>query len=168
MSRDFPDWINPDKAAAARREFSGTMPLSRMPRLSGLIEGIEQGSINFRLSFARDEQNQVRIDVKVEGRVPMRCQRTLAIFEQIVSGRSVVAVVSSEDEVASLPDDYEPVLCPDQRLELAALVEEEVLLSLPLVPVDPDTSQVGQPERLADTHRPFEVLAELRKNRNQD
>ncbi|TVQ41977.1 MAG: DNA-binding protein [Wenzhouxiangella sp.] len=166
MSRDFPDWVNPERAASARREFAGTMPLARMPRVEDLVETGGTNEIQFVLAFSLNEQGQVRVDVEIKGSVPMRCQRTLGTFEQPLESRSVIGVVASEDDVAGLPDDYEPVLCPDQRLELASLVEEEVLLSLPLVPVDPASSPVGQAAAVEeDTHRPFEGLAELRKKR---
>ncbi len=167
MSRDFPDWVNPDRAASARREFAGTMPLSRMPRVVDLVAAEAGHAIDFSLGFSRNELDQVRVDVRISGSVPMRCQRTLKVFEQPLDSQSVVGVVGTEDEVEALPEDYEPVLCPDQRLELAGLVEEEVLLSLPLVPVAPDSSPVGDTEAAQpDTQRPFEVLAELTKKRS--
>lgn len=142
------------------------MPLARLPRVADLVVGDGDDEIRFVLAFSRNELGQVKVDVEISGRVQMRCQRTLAIFEQPLDSRSVVGVVASEDDADALPDDYEPVLCPDQRLELASLVEEEVLLSLPLVPIDPASSPVGQAvAEEEETQRPFEVLAELRKKR---
>jgi uncharacterized protein len=167
MSRDFPDWVHPDKAAAARREFAGTVPLDRMPRLDGLVVDQTAGEISFRLAFSHDEQRQVRVEVHVAGMVPMQCQRTLKTFMQEVNSESVVGVVVDEQAASGLPDDYEPKLCADNRLKLLELIEEEVLLGLPLVPVDPgsermsdENDSVGQ-----ETHRPFEVLATLKRNK---
>ncbi len=171
MSRDFPDWVHPDKAAAARREFSGTVPVDRMQRLKDLIVDQEHTEVRFRLAFSHDEQRQVRVEVWVAGMVPMQCQRTLRTFMQAIEGTSVVGVVESEQAADGLPDDYEPKLCADHRLPLQELIEEEILLSLPLVPVDPESEQVGEETESPgqDTHRPFEVLAALKdKKRDRD
>ena len=169
MSRDFPDWVHPDKAAAARREFSGTVPVDRMARLEGLVVGRESSEVSFRLTFAHDEQRQVRVEVWIAGTVPMQCQRSLKTFMQDIEGSSVVGVVGSEQAADALPDDYEPKLCVDNRLELLELIEEEVLLSLPLVPVDPQSDRIGDKTESVgqDTHRPFEVLAALKKKRDR-
>jgi len=165
MSRDFPDWVHPDKAAAARREFTGTVSVDRLVRLKGLVVADQMTEISFRLAFAYDELDQIRVDVEVSGEVPMQCQRTLQTFRQEIKGTSVVGIVSSEDEAAGLPEDYDPQICPDKRVQLLDLIEEEVLLSLPLVPVCPESSRIGA-EPVADTHRPFEALAALKKGRD--
>ncbi len=74
-----------------------------------------------------------------------------------------------------MPDDLEPVLAEDDRLRLRDLVEEELLLSLPIVPLhaDPKDCEAGVKRVLDEesaatptTQRPFERLGELLK-RNQ-
>jgi uncharacterized protein len=167
MSRDFPDWVHPDKAAAARRHFSGTVAVDRLPRLAGMIVAEAGGELQFELDFSHDEQRHVRVDVHVFGWVPLQCQRSLATYRQTIEARSVVGVVASEEEAAGLPEDYDPQLCPDHRLALLDLIEEEVLLGLPLVPVDPESSRIGVEPHSADTHRPFEALAALKKGRDK-
>ena len=174
MSRDFPDWIDPDKAAAAGREFSGTVPLARLPRLEGMIADPEGAEIEFRIVFGHDEQRQVRAEVSVSGHVPLRCQRTLKVFEHPIKSRSVVGIVASDRAAEALPEDYEPLLCPDNKVELVRLIGEEVLLGLPLVPIDPESTRVGEDVRTeeapaSDTHRPFADLAEeMRRKRDKD
>jgi len=169
MSRDFPDSIDPHKAAAAGREFSGTVPLARLPRLEGMIADPGDAEIGFRVVFGYDEQRQVRVEVSVSGRVPLRCQRSLKVFDQPIESRSVVGIVPDDRTAESLPEDYEPLLCTDNKVELVRLIGEEVLLGLPLVPVDPSSPRVEAEAPTADTHRPFAQLAdELRKTRDKD
>ena len=166
MSRDFPDWVHPGKAAAARRIFTGTVPIERLSKLDGLVVAGLDSEIRFRIAFAQDEQQQVRAEVEVSGHVPLECQRTLKVFDQPIASSSVVGIVASDAEVDGLPDDYEPKVCADSRLSLVDLIGEEVLLSLPLVPVDPDSSRLEANPEAPDTHRPFAALAELKKNRD--
>jgi len=168
MSRDFPDWIDAHKAAAAGREFGGTVALARLPKLEGMIADPAGAEIGFRLRFDYDQQRQVRVEVSVEGEVPLRCQRTLKVFWQAVESRSTIGIVPDDRVADSLPGDYEPLLCPDYRVELVRLIGEEVLLGLPLVPVDPASRRIAADAGPEDTHRPFADLAALRKLRDTD
>src|SRR5699024_3737198 len=171
MSRDFPEWIDPDKAAAAWRQFCWSFPLARYRLLDGMIANVDGGDdaeIEFRIVFGHDEQRQVRAEVAVSGRVPLRCERTLKIYEQPVESHSVVGIVADDRAAEALPEDYEPLLCTDSKIELVRLIGEEVLLGLPLVAIDPDSSSVSDPAPPADTHRPFAALAdELRSGRDE-
>ncbi len=164
MSRDFPDWVNPDKAAAAERVFVGSVTTCKLARLAGLIVEGEPGELRFELRFHLDGQRQSCVDVTVEGEVPMQCQRTLATYRQPISSRSLVGIVGSEQDAEALPEDYEVRLCPDARLELLDLVEEELLLALPLVPVSPDSERVSAPPSEHEVQRPFAALAGLKKS----
>lgn len=168
MSRDFPDWIDPVKAAAAGREFDGTVPLARLPRLEGMIADPGDAEIGFRIVFDLDDQRQVRARVSVEGKVPLHCQRTLEVFEQPIKSESTVGIVADDRAAETLPDDYEPLLCPEHKVELVRLIGEEVLLGLPLVPVAPDAPSMKGDGPELDTWRPFEGLAALKKNRDDD
>lgn len=166
MSRDFPDWVDPVKAAAGRRRFSGTMPLAWMERVADLIAGVE-GEIAFRLAFDRDAQGQVLVTIRISGDVPLVCQRSLEVYRHPLEVETRVAVVESDAAAESLPGDCEPVVCADRRLALVGLVEEELLLALPLVPRRPDTEPPGPgPESESepdDDAGPFAELARLRR-----
>lgn len=170
MSRDYPDWLNPFKAAQARREFAGTMRLSELRPVRSLIDDPGESEIAFELAFDLDDQGETRVRVHVSGEVPMVCQRTLRPFRQRIDSRSLVAIVDSEAAAERLPEDYEPLVVDEQRLRLADLVAEEVLLALPLVPRAPDSEPVGTQEATGpgdrDSQRPFAVLADMTGKRN--
>ena len=168
MSRDFPDWVKTEKAAAARREFAGTMPIRRLDRLADMIADPGESEIAFELLFSHDDQRQVRVEVRVRGQVPLICQRSLKIFEHELDSHSVVGLITDEREADALPDDYEPLLVSEGRIKLATLIEEEMLLALPLVPVDPESERIGSEAPPADTHRPFAELAKLKTDRDRD
>lgn len=170
MSRDYPDWVHPLKAAQARRVFSGSMKLSQLSRVLDLIEPPGEDEIGFEIAFELDDQAQARAQVRIRGTVAMLCQRSLKPYRQAVDSQSVIGIVSDELAAEGLPDDYEPLVLPEQRLSLADLVAEELLLALPLVPRSPDSepliAEVPEPE--PDTQRPFAGLAQLKKQRRTD
>ena len=171
MSRDYPDWINPFKAAQARRKFAGTVRLAELRRAVDLIDDPADAEIAFELTFDLDDQREVRVDVQIKGEVPLICQRTLRPFCHPIDSASVVAIVESEAAVERLPEDYEPLVVDDGRLKTAELVAEELLLALPLVPRSPDSAPVGEEDISAgseqgDRHQPFAVLADLARKRD--
>jgi len=86
-----------------------------------------------------------------------------------------VALIAAESEADRVPQEFETVLAPDNRIRVRDLVEEELLLTLPLVPLheSADECQAVQDEvptpaaeeaaPAPETQRPFERLGELLK-----
>src|SRR5690554_5487923 len=110
MSRDYPDWISPVRAAEGKRIFSGTVPLSRMKRLAPLLVSAE-GDAAFTVVFKRDIENRVVIDLKVEAALPLVCQASLDVYDEQVQRHSELAVVDEDDDFAireaDVPDYYD-------------------------------------------------------------
>lgn len=146
MSRDYPDWISPVRAAEGKRIFSGTIPLSRMKRLAPLLVSAE-GEAAFTAAFKRDIENRVVIDLQVEAALPLVCQASLDVYDEQVQRHSELAVVDDDDNFAmresDIPDYYDVVKSEHGRVAIAALVEEELLLGLPLVPRKPGLAHVA-------------------------
>jgi uncharacterized protein len=177
MSREFPDWVDPWKAADGRRSFQGTMPLKRMQRLAPLLAPAEWRDASFSAAFGYDRQGMLTVDLHVEAILPLVCQRSLEIYLEPVVRDSMLAVVEGVAEQDLVPEHYEPVLAEQGRLALLDLVEDELLLALPQVPRKPepgaaqradDRESVGGEELAGGegggeerTHRPFEHLADL-------
>jgi len=177
MSRDYPDWIDPWKAAEGRKIFSGSMPLARMDRLAPLLVDTA-GEAVFTVHFAFDSQGLVTISVTVEALLSLVCQRSLEPYRAKISRQSVLGAIQNIAEEPMLPENYEPVWVEHRRVALRDLVEDELLLGLPLVPVSPDTAAVewstaGEaavtPLTVAEPVRqPFAELAkQLKKHRAQ-
>ena len=183
MSRDFPDMVDPWKAADGRRGFGGTVPLARLARLAELLAPEEAGAVAwgeaaFEVLFGYDEQGLVTIRVTVEADLPLVCQRSLETYFEHVDRVSTVAVITDVGEQESLPEIYEPVLVEDRRLALASLVEEELLLAVPQVPRKPGAGDPGLPKDVSleqapakkkePVHKPFAGLAGLMKDKELD
>ncbi len=141
MSREYPDWISPGRAAEGKRIFSGTVALSRMKRLAKLLVHA-QGEASFVAAFRSDIDRRVIIDLQVEAELPLVCQASLEVYDEQVKRRSELAVIDNEYEQEEIPENYEPVLMENGRLAIASLVEDELLLALPQIPRKPDLEKV--------------------------
>lgn len=172
MSREYPDWISPNRAAEGKRIFSGTIPLSRMSRLAALLVDA-RGEASFTAAFRTDLDQRVIIDLQVEAALPLVCQASLEVYDEQVKRNSELAVIGNDSEQFELPENYEPVLTENGRLAIATLVEDELLLGLPQIPRKPglqviEYSTGGQSfmsETLPEESRknPFSALQDMLK-----
>jgi uncharacterized protein len=141
MSREYPDWISPNRAAEGKRIFSGTIPLVRMKRLAALLVDA-QGEASFTAAFRTDLDQRIIIDLQVEAALPLICQASLEVYDEPVNRSSELVVVEDDSEQFDLPESYEPVLTENGRLAIARLVEDELLLAIPQIPRKPGLQQV--------------------------
>jgi len=187
MSREYPDFIDPWKAAEGRRSFQGTMPLKRLKRLEPMLAPEETGKAddllarndaNFSVRFAYDEQGLVTIGIKVSGNLPLICQRSLLPYQEKIDRSSLLVVIEQVSDQDHVPESYDPILVENRRLAIQDIVEEELLLAIPQVPRNPEVGEielstdggVTQPSEAGkeQSHRPFAGLAGLMKADNKD
>lgn len=113
------------------------------------------------------------MDVQVEGVVVLTCQRCLKPCEAALEDNEPVMVVPTEAEADKVPEGYEPFVGDPESLSLTALIEEQVLLGLPLVPMHEDpalcrksvrgriVAKVQAEAQPEDTQTPFANLRDL-------
>jgi len=170
MLAQWPDWIDPVLFAEKQRELSGALELAKFPRLVEIL--FEQtGQAVVDLHFAKYD-NWAIVEGRVKAILPLQCQVCLSRLDWAVDAHLKLAVVASLDEIAQLPEDCEPWLVEGHRASPRDLVEEELLLAIPVIPqhaegncrVTSDLSRnVTQPNAPA-SHRPFSILANLKKS----
>src|SRR5690606_2385610 len=137
MSAEVPGMVDGWRMVAAGREFEGRLPLAGMARLRDLLFDAE-GEAVWAAAFGRDELDLPYVDVRVDARLPLECQRTLQRFEHPVQVRQRYGLVRDEADEAALPKGWEALVpAEDGGVDLAALVEDELILAVPLVPTSP-------------------------------
>ena len=168
MSTDVPDVVDAWRMVTARRGFEGRLPLSSMPRLRDVLSDGE-GQARFVLEFDRDALQIPYVELKIEAELPLICQRTLQRFLQPVQVVQRLGLIRDETDEAGLPEGYEPLLVAEGgELRPVELIEDELILAVPLVPVSPGSESLEQdwpvpPEEEARAN-PFSALAALKKN----
>jgi uncharacterized protein len=161
-------WSRPleiDRLAEAEADIEFAGPLAELDGVRSLRTGLT-GSVRGRARFSR-EQGLAVVELSIAGSATLECQRCLRPMELPLDTSARIALVGSESELARVPEELEPVLAPAARLSIGELVTEELLLTLPIVPLHAGEEGCARgPARAArggETQRPFAGLAELLK-----
>lgn len=153
----------------ARRSFAGQLPLARFKRLGGSLADFA-GTVNFDLDFDRDAFGSAYLRLRVDTALPLLCQRTLDVYSQPVTLDQRLGLIRKESDEAALLPDYEPLLVSaDGQLDLVDVIEDELILALPLVPTSPgaplDHFEPAQEDTQDEPREnPFAVLSSLKKH----
>ena len=166
MSVALPERVDASRMVQARRSFQGTLPLASFHRLRGSLAAVD-GVADYDLEFGRDELGIAYLALRVDAELPLTCQRTLEVYRQPVHLDERLGLISDESEEAALPPGYEPLLIDDAGMNLADVIEDELILSLPVVPLKPGVPldwDDGSDEEPADEQpvSPFAVLSKLK------
>lgn len=153
---------------AAQRVFEGRLPLSAMLRLGEALQSAD-GDAVFAMEFGRDAFQVPFVAIRAEAGLPLQCQRTLQTFVQPVQVEQRFGLIRDEADEAALPPGYEALLlAEDGLLRPADVVEDELLLAVPLVPTAPGSEAVERDWPVAADEEaranPFSALAALKKN----
>ena len=156
--------------AARGLEAKGEVLLDNMSRLKAAVTRAAfpaRASIRCR----KDEQYRYVVEVEAEMTVTLQCQRCLEDCEKELTTTSTLCVLWTEDAVRELPADYDPLISGDVS-DLHAIVEDELLLALPAVPMHEIGSCGHVPTGFGDLsddvivekENPFAALKGLLKN----
>jgi uncharacterized protein len=117
----------------------GVLELSELPRLADVLVRSPvsaAGAVSYRLSGFVGEQEQARLRLQVTGTLPLLCQRCLGVVEEVIAIDNHLALLPADSAPTQeeLEDDGLDFLPVTGALDVRALVEDEILLSLPTAP----------------------------------
>lgn len=164
-----PDHIDPYRMAEQSQHLSGCLQVSEMPRLANNILPSD-AMVEVNLDFNRDEQGVYSLIGQLKTVLSLQCQRCMEPFIYEIITSFHLGIVKTIEEANNLPEKYEPALTQDGSLALRELIEDEIILNLPIIPKhDTDECKVKLPWKdgeWEERDNPFQVLASL-KERNQ-
>lgn len=154
----------------------GTVPLSELPRLADLLAD-NAGGVRVRLRFGRDPQGIATVETRLEADLLLRCQACLEPYRQSLAASTTLALVSSEGEAERLPATYDALELGEEPFVLRTLVEDELILALPIIPRHPRGECPGEgwveQNRAASNdgeaeENPFAVLKRLKNKESPE
>lgn len=157
-------------------QIEGQISLSRFERLKESLLS-DEGEVDITLSFGRNEKGLKTIHGTASVSVQMQCQRCLETSTQEIHTDIHLAVVKDESQLGESEADLEPFLTSEEKVDVVALVEDDLLLAIPLVAYHSieecvangyQGSESETAEEEGEKSNPFAVLAELKKNSSTD
>ncbi len=129
----------------------------RPTQLSRLLDSVADttGGVSMQVSGSVDTRGRPSLDVRIGGVLHVMCQRCMRPMAVQVDVGQTLAFGEEDAEAEFDPEGVE-VLPMMAHIDLAELVEEEVLLSLPMLPRHEDCELPGP--AVSGRQSPFAVL----------
>jgi uncharacterized protein len=154
-------------------------PLSDLERLAHELHGLEPDSVvNWRatgeLRPRTGAEDDVWLHLEAKATVPLTCQRCMGAVATALEVEQWYRFVADED-IAMAEDDQseEDLLVMTPQFDLLAVLEDELLMALPLVPMhetcpvvpvfSAGEAELAQPDE--EQPHPFAALAQLKKKK---
>ena len=145
MSGSLHTWYSlPDLDRLAERGavLEGEIELERLPRLKDVLHA-DSGNVSAGLRLGKRSGGWLTVELRYEATVMLECQRCLEPLAHRVNERVEIALLENESMEKFLPEGCEPFLLEDGRFSPAQLIEDELIVSLPLVPRHERSDQCG-------------------------
>lgn len=131
-----PQSVTAKKLVDSGAKLAGFIDADRLPRIADAVENIP-AKIAVELAFSRNASYKAIIDLQIIGNVQMQCQRCLASVTVPLKIDNSLTIVAHDEEAKSRIKELEPIMLEEGILDIDTLVEEEILLGLPLVAMHP-------------------------------
>jgi len=169
-----PETLDFMRQVELNRSIEGVYPISKLPRLAEALLSNE-GYITAKLEFT-SSVGFASLKGSVSAKLLIECQRCLEPVETELSGRFKFALISSEEEIELLPEEFEPYMLEGEEQSVIELIEDELLLCLPMVTIhEDDCSEYMMKQNRTvkaaieaekEVEHPFAALKNLKDNLN--
>lgn len=167
------------RSCAKGVSLDGVIPLGQFARLADALVD-SQGVVTFSIRLYEEGAERYRVVGWVDTELMLTCQRCLQPVSIKVNSELRLGLVQSEQEAELLDASWDPQLIETAILDMAEVIEDELLLSVPAFPLHPtvaDCEALGwQPwkaeqdvdqadsEAQEEKENPFAILEQLKKH----
>jgi uncharacterized protein len=138
---------------------TGRLGMESMPRLAQ--SGCSGSFVDFVLKGEINEQGKPELRLTVDGSVRLECQRCLGNVDLPLRFEARLELAASEAELLAADDDVDRMVA-GREMNVAVLVEDEVILALPMVPKHAQCRAAAETKGGAKPSA-FQALAALKK-----
>lgn len=169
-----PKYFDPRKYASQELTVEGGLPLKGFKELCAILAS-DEGSAFIHLNFRVDEDRRYIATGSITAQVHLVCQRCMGPVAYDLAMDLSLAFVYDEDHAKNLPEIYDPVVMTDGEVILADMVEQEMILALPIVAYheesgcNPTTVKyASSTDEAPDDEKPnpFSILAQLKAKKS--
>jgi uncharacterized protein len=163
MADDF--LIHLDRLGDKPTVLEGTFAPADLERLvESLADG--RGEVRYRITAQLDPQRRKVLSCIIEGFVFLTCQTSLEPFRHDLHIQERLILVDSEAQLPAMEEesDSEDYVVADEPPDIRDIVEDAVLLALPMIPRKPGLEDsTGEASGADEKASPFAALASLKR-----
>jgi uncharacterized protein len=169
LNKNLPTHVDPIRFAENAADLHGTLPISAMLRLATSLANTT-GDAQVHIQFGIDDRIKFSKG-RVKAELAVQCQRCLEPFVYELNSEFAFGMVATDEKAKELPAKYEPVMVSEAGLNIPEMIEEELIINLPIVLMhDPkdckvkmpvvvlEDSETAQPKKV----NPFKVIESLK------
>jgi len=164
-SMDGQQFIDPARLSAKVTVFEGVFRPGELENLADELASPD-GELRYKVTAHLDAVRRRVVSCIINGFVFLTCQRSFETFRHEVAIDDRLVLVGSEQELPAIEqeDDREDFVVATEPVDVRGLVEEAVILSLPMVPCKPGLEPDAQVAREDEGKpSPFAALAGLKR-----
>ena len=153
--------IEPSVFAREARTLQGELSVVGLTRLSDWLADTT-GVVNYRIDGQMSGRQRPQLVMQVDGALSLRCQRCLDAVAYSLHVRNLLEFVDDEDGLTQeeIEDDTRDFLPWQNEIDVAALIEDEIILVLPSAPRH-ESCAMPKAGQGASEVSPFSVLKGL-------
>ena len=153
---------DPIEFARGRKSIEGEIALKRLEGLRDSLAS-NDGVVHFKLTGFVNEGAAPGLRCEVQGVLKVLCQRCLGPMDyRLQIDNSLLLVNHEPDESEEVDPDAPDTIKIQRDLLVDTLVEEEILLALPMAPHHAEDVCKGRPAAETGKLHPFAALAKLK------
>ncbi len=174
-SAPLPVYVDARRAFLQEMTVIGHIDLEALPRTRDcVVKGPAQ--VHVELRFILDSAGRRRISGSLRAPLTLACQRCLEPNAVEIDEIFDLVMVADEAGARTLDQEFDPWICADHRIVLADLVDEQLLLGMPIVSLHQQGpcrdeplyeagggQEHGDDADTAEATGPFAVLAALKR-----
>lgn len=128
-----PKTLEPLRLAKHETDLQGNLLLHNFPRLQAMYEQSDN-KVDVSLQFGIDQSRTYFIKGEIKGVISLTCQRCNESMQHELDCAFLLGPVSSDEFAKKLPHALEPLIMEDEMVSTITMIEDEILLALPMVP----------------------------------
>jgi len=151
--------IDPATFATKPKVYKGALTGSDLVDLDERVAGPE-GGLQFEVAAGLDKQRRKVVSYIIKGFAQLTCQVSMESFRHEVDISERLVLVDDESQLPpiEMESDEEDFMVADGPLDLRDLVEDAVILSLPMIPRKPGIEEVPKVADAPRRESPFAAL----------
>ena len=160
--------INAFEFCHRNEKLKDQVAVADLPRLNSICAN-GQGNLEWRLEGSIGKEGHPQLNLEVFGKLELVCQRCMESLAYEIDSQAIIMLAKDEktaDEIEIWLGNENPVevIVGEERQDVLVLVEDEVLLSMPLSPMHENCQNLSKKKNDENFQSPFAILGELKKN----